>query len=154
MEDFFKERWEQKADEEVGEHIDEEIASPETESEHYERTEGVKIYKEIEKQSAHDDATRSMFSELNKSILRYYRAILDLQRARHSNEDREEVSEADKNRRVNHDLVIGDLNTLSRYVDKQGLDNEWRRMVGLDRKQVTDWVKNVAPYISNKRKII
>ena len=47
--------------------------------------------------------------------------------------------EVDRQRTAAHDAVIDAVNILSRSMAKAGLDNEWRRVLGDDRKDIGDF---------------
>jgi hypothetical protein len=47
--------------------------------------------------------------------------------------------EVDRQRTAAHDAVIDAINILSRSMAKAGQDNEWRRVLGDDRKVIGDF---------------
>lgn len=51
----------------------------------------------------------------------------------------EERREVDARRTAVHNAFIDALNILSRAMKKAGLDNEWRRLLGDDRKEIGDF---------------
>ena len=147
MDEFLNEAWKNKAIHEVGEDISEGLATPEMELERYEKTPAVKIYELIKEQTGQDEVTRDLFKELRESVLHYYSSIVKLEKTVAMDYNKEAVEAADDARRYAHNALIDSLNIISRYVGKLGLDNGWRSVIGLERTKVTDWVKDVAPYI-------
>ena len=151
IQNFFSHLWERKAESEKGHDIEEEIqeslATPEDEYHRYEETAEVGTYNLIERQASLDSNTKELFSQLTKGILDYYRTMSNLERVVLTDGTNDEISKSDQARRFAHDALIDTLNALSRYMGKEGLDNEWRSVIGLERTQVTNWVKRVAPYL-------
>ncbi|MFA7252342.1 MAG: DUF3232 domain-containing protein [Candidatus Paceibacterota bacterium] len=159
MEPFLRESWNRKSDAEVGilgkptDSNDEGILSPEVEVEQYEQTAQVKMYQAIEKAASKDEIANKLFCDLKESIVRYYNSVLASEHAQKKESDmetstyQEQINKAEDSRTRAHDTVIGNLNALSRRFGVLDIDNEWRRVVGLERKQVTKWVEKVAPYI-------
>jgi hypothetical protein len=148
IEDFFNDLWKIRADREKGHEIDdEEILSATQEQSIYEDTSEVAIYRKLEEQSLFNDDYKQLFSQMRKGILDYYRSMTTLERVILAGGSNEEISQYDQMRRFSHNSLIDTLNAMSRYCWKNGLDNEWRSMIGLERTKVTDWVKKVAPYL-------
>jgi len=151
IENFFSQLWERKVKGEKGDEIDEDIqenlTSPEDDSAKYEETPEVKVYKLIQEQSSFDDNTKELFGQLTRGVLDYYKTMSELERTVLTEGTNDEISKSDQARRFSHNALIDTLNAMSRYVGKNGLDNQWRSVIGLERTQVTDWVKKVAPYL-------
>jgi hypothetical protein len=147
--DFFGESWERKAKAEKGHEVPDEdrLATPEEELAQYDESPEISTYKNIESQSSFDNNSRELFSQVTRGILDYYRTMTALERVIAADGTNEEVHNADQIRRVAHDSLISTLNAMSRYFGTNGLDNEWRSVIGLERTQVTTWVKKVAPYL-------
>lgn len=147
---FLNESWNRLATDRTNPHTDdvceEEPVMPEIEIEKLEKNEQVRIYKVIEQQSGYDENTQTLFADLKEGIRRYYKTIAILENAK-LEQDTKKIEDAELARTRAHDMVISNLNALSRYVGKHNLDNDWRSMVGLGRKQVTRWVMNILPYI-------
>ena len=151
IQNFFSKLWERKAESEKGHEIEEDIQesllSPEIEYKKYDETKEVDLYKQIEKQAVFDDNTKELFCQITRGILDYYKTMSELERVTISDGTNEEISKSDQARRFAHNALIDNLNALSRYTGKMGLDNEWRSVIGLERTQVTEWVKRVAPFL-------
>lgn len=149
--DFFSQLWGEKAESERGSETEDiegaEGVSSEDELHKYEKTAEVGIYKMLEEQSSFDGNTKELFKQLTKGILDYYRSMTVLERVVLDGGVNEEISKSDQARRFAHNALIDTLNALSRYFGSKGLDNEWRSVIGLERTQVTNWVKKVAPYL-------
>jgi hypothetical protein len=73
--------------------------------------------------------------------------IDNLSLVRANGADLETVSQADRMRSIAHDALISNLNIMSRYCAKLGIDNEWRFVLGLDRKQITAWAREIFPIV-------
>lgn len=151
IEDFFKDAWGKTSEREKGHGIEDDsqefLLSPENEYYKYEGTKEVDLYRQIEKQADFDDNTKELFNQITRGVLDYYRTMSELERVTISDGSNEEISKSDQARRFAHNALIDNLNALSRYTGKSGLDNEWRSVIGLERTQVTEWVKKVAPYL-------
>ena len=80
MDNFLNELWHNTAENEVGEIPADELASEEMQIERYDKTSGVKIYKLIKKQAESDEVAKGLLKSLNENIIRYYKAIAELER--------------------------------------------------------------------------
>jgi hypothetical protein len=107
----------------------------------------VEIYKLMEKISAGNPDLQALFDDIKDSVLRYIETIDKLSLSRERGDDQDMIIESDSRRTQAHEVLISNLNILSRLCSKLGLDNEWRSMIGLDRKQVTDWALDIFPLI-------
>jgi hypothetical protein len=86
---------------------------------------------------------KKLFNELNKDIAGYIRAIAILEKRKIEGEMTATHS-ADTLRRQAHTRLIDSLNILSRAMKAAGLDNSWRSVVGLSRKDATRWAWKIA----------
>jgi hypothetical protein len=104
----------------------------------------LRVYESIKNQiaSLDNDTTKSrlekLFLALQKSILNYTIAIDRLSKHK-LNGKLDAIENADKRRSITHNVLIDDLNILSRQFDEAGLDNSWRADVGSDRRDITKW---------------
>ncbi len=57
---------------------------------------------------------------------------------------------ADRSRTAAHDQLIGDLNALSDAFRRSRLDNSWRKSIGSERTQVTEWALTVGKLLTTK----
>jgi hypothetical protein len=100
---------------------------------------------EIEESSRRDEIMKELFADFLKGLLRYIFTIDSLSLARiNGKESRKVMGEADKNRRIAHEAWISDVNALSRYFVKLGIDNSWRNVLGSTRDEQTGWALSVA----------
>lgn len=147
MDPFLNELWQNETEGETGYVAEEELTSPEAEEKRHEHSPSIKVFELLKQETSHDEMLGRLFTGLRTSILHYYRAIIELERARAMGEDKKSVEGSDRTRSLTHNTVIDNLNILSRYMRKLDIDNSWRSVIGLERIQVTNWVKEVAPYI-------
>ena len=138
--DFLGEKWRMKAEHEYSESA--ELKSP--------------IFEEIQSSSLDNPRLESLSVDLQDKILRYSISADRLSMASRNlaigHGDREEVVRADEARRRAHDALIDQLNILSRAFKEEGLPNEWRRKIGLDREEIGAWAFGVAEYLRAKTK--
>jgi len=138
--DFLGEKWKMKAEHEYSESA--ELKSP--------------IFEEIERGSFGNPKLESLFRELEDKILRYSISADRLSKARNEllvgSADKGEIVKADEGRRRAHDALIDQLNILSRAFKEEGLPNEWRRNIGLEREEIGEWAFGVADYLRAKTK--
>lgn len=148
------ELWVDKAKEETGESdAGSELTTPEMDFERFGKTSEVRLFKQIKARAETDPNIAEMVQMLEDSILRYYQTIAELEVVSRTSTDKQIVQSADQARRTAHNTVIDNLNALSRYYGKSGIDNQWRNVIGLERTQVTIWVKSVAPYLISEKQI-
>lgn len=135
--DFLREKWKMKAEHEYSESA--ELKSP--------------IFEEIERGAYGNEKLEKLFKELKEKILRYSISADRLSMIKVENgHGRDDVQAADQARRLAHNAVIDQLNILSRAFKEDGLSNEWRRKVGLERGEVGEWAFGVADYLRAKTK--
>ncbi len=60
------------------------------------------------------------------------------------------TEETERNRRLAHEVLIDGVNLLSRQFKEYGLDNEWRRNMGIEREDAGRWGLNIAQLIYRK----
>lgn len=103
---------------------------------------------EMKNTSSKDKVLKGLFVEFLRSLLRYLHTIDTLSLARRSTDDEDNSSKAlaDKNRRIAHDSWMSDVNALSRYYAKLGIDNSWRNVIGFNRTEQTNWALSVSSF--------
>ena len=115
-----------------------------------EKAHAVGIFDRLVGISKHDDISKEIFDSILGSIFNYIKAMDSLTKRKLEMESgestRHEREEADVARGRAHDALIAILNGYSRYCNRKGIDNDWRSMIGLDRKMVTRWVLAVSEY--------
>ena len=128
MENFLKELWQRRAEEESS----------------VKKTDrDVRIYfgikSTIEKATEAREQLEDLLQRVEVAVLRYTKSMdtLSLKKLREDNV--EAVATADYVRTLAHNTVIDELNLLSRQFQARGLDNTWRSDIGLDRGDVTRW---------------
>lgn len=150
---FLKESWQRKAEGEKG------LNTEENTPVGYEKD--IKIFYELKKTindlsgmdlNPEDEGNlRVMYHEVLDGAQKYVARILGYNKAKNKERiDREEMAEADDNRTKAHDALIDNLNALSRYMRKLGIDNSWRRDIGIDRKEVQRWAQNVMYHLQER----
>jgi hypothetical protein len=143
-EPFLRERWGEIAEK----NIQESTPQPEI-------PRAVSTYLSIEEQinSLPDDPEKikleKLFATLNESILSYLIAIdrLTIHKLEGS---LDKIENAEIRRKLTHNVLIDNLNILSRQFAAAGLDNSWRSDVGSDRRDITRWVLAVAECVRGK----
>lgn len=143
FEPFLNESWGDLAKHEEGHDFDE-IYTKEEEK-------ALNVYQEIKKLRNHDETSKALVKDLEDSVIRYVGAVDKLSSSRIRKEDPKETENADRARRSAHEALISNLNILSRYCVKNGLDTNWRNVVGSHRNQVRDWALNVSTRIIKER---
>lgn len=113
----------------------------------------IDAYLDMEKNSKFDLNTNQLFKDVQKSVLTYITKIDRLTETKLKGAEPKIREGDDHSRKLAHDSLIDSLNALSRYYKKNNLDNEWRRVVGSHRSEVTQWAKNVVGFI-NKHSLI
>ena len=143
-EPFLSERWGEIAEK----NIQENTPQPEV-------PRAISAYLSIEEQinSFPDDSEKvkleKLFTALNESLLSYLIAIDRL--AIHKLDGSvDKIENAEIRRKLTHNVLIDNLNILSRQFAAAGLDNSWRSDVGSDRRDITRWVLAVAEHVRGK----
>ncbi len=136
---FLKERWEEKRRDELAE------ISPEQ----AQREKDLDIYLDLRKKTAEDPGLSAALVNIEKAAVRYRATVnaFSKERMGDSEKDPAALKESDDYRRLAHEVMIGEINVLSRLFRKTGLDNEWRRDIGLEREDAGRWALNVAGLI-------
>lgn len=131
--------------EQVGGGIDpqKEKESQKKEAERY----GVGIILLMKKQSEKDETAKELFIDIMKAASNYIGTVDKHSESIIKKEGPDEIERVGVVRTRSHDALIDALNIYSRYCRKNGLDNKWRKMVGLDREEITHWVLNVASLV-------
>lgn len=118
--------------------------------------EDIKIFEKIEKLShappkeAPDDIKELIpeyFDAVLQSVQNYNESILDFDEGKKWDIDREDMNRLDNVRKTTHDGLISNLDTLTFFFEKAGLDKSWRSSVGLHRSEVQRWAQNVMLYL-------
>ena len=125
--------------------IEHDVAQIKTE----EKSEAQMIYQSIEQLIDKDDDLKGLFHDVKRSIVKYIIAIDRLSEERLSDRANDSTGEIDRARTVAHEALITNLNILSRECQKKRVDNKWRSVIGLDRKQITNWALSVYPMIAD-----
>ena len=138
-------RWEEKSRAEQG------LRSPEDEQ----KERDVVLYEMIQKETSGSGKYLAEFLRaVEHAAVRYRESVnrFDHIRARDANraDIRLELEETDRNRYAAHEVLIDSINILSREYKKAGLDNEWRREIGLEREEVGRWGMAIANIIYRK----
>lgn len=143
MDPMFKDSWHDLREHEKGDDFEELSIRQE------ERTN--LAYEQIKGLENHSKMSGILVRDLQEAVVHYIKAIDKLSVAKIKDEDKGEKENADLARRLAHNALIDNLNMLSRYCVKHGLDTSWRKMVGSDRNQVRDWALSVASTVINER---
>ena len=93
---------------------------------------------------------KKLVTGLQRSLLRYIGTIDTLSMSLVTNQSGEEKQAADEARTRAHNALISDLNIISRFCEKNKIDNSWRNVVGSDRKEITLWALAVSPTIKKE----
>lgn len=109
-----------------------------------EKSKALKAYEEILNIKNYGPNAELLVKEVESSALNYLRSIDQLSYSLVAKEERGYQANLDIARKTAHDALISSLNALSRFCHREGIDNKWRRVVGLERTEVTSWVKNIA----------
>lgn len=139
-EPFLREYWEEKAElEKTGQTFTEKAW---------------KIYQTIEEITKDYPELAKFVEDIRLGVLRYGKIIERRNQAIQS-ANREEIETSDQEQRIAHDALIDNLNILSRQCRNNGISNLWRRDIGVERDQVTEWVKRIyqilEPLEENKK---
>ena len=120
------------------------------EEETFKQERAVNIYLDTKLEAEKYPNLNEIFERMEHSVIRYGKSINMLAIvARSENKDKRMLEEIDRNRRLAHNALIDELNLLSRQFRNIGIDNEWRKEIGLDSKTVGGWAYKVAEFISS-----
>lgn len=134
---FLDELWERRAESERGKS--------------YEET-ALQLYLDLKSKSEHNAILEPLFLDVEKSALRYLESMNCLALHHRRDEDIKLIEEADLNRRRAHDVFIDSVNILSREFKRAGLDNSWRRNIGLNRNSVAKWGEQIGVFLIEQAK--
>lgn len=141
---FLRERWEERARSEHAER------TPQEEQ----READIMLYLDIKKQAREGGAhLQGLLVAVERQAVRYRMTVNIWERSRRESIDTKALDafgEAEQNRRFAHNVLMDDVNILSRQCAAVGLDNEWRRRIGLERDDVGRWGLAVAQLIYRK----
>ena len=148
--EFLRRSWQRAANSEQGGRFE---GVPVENEDDIETQEAVRAYREIKSIAEYSDLEliKGHFISFQKTLCRYVASMRRLSLARQNREEAgaDEVEELDKARWTAHNALIDDINILSRYAKKEGLDISWRNMIGNEREQVTDWAERVFKEVEN-----
>ena len=138
---FLRDRWHERSSDETGE-----VSDIETR-----RQKDLELYLDIQ-QRAKDigGSLYKIFQDVERRAVRYRTTINTNTTARMDARKSglvSEFEESDTRQRLAHDALISEVNLLSRQFKEEGLDNEWRREIGLERHDVGRWGATVANLI-------
>lgn len=114
----------------------------------------LEAYQKIKDGSRADPLLKELLGDVQRATARYLIVIADLNglQSRQRGGDtvsRYEIQRADEARRSAHNALIDTINILSRAFAKKGLDNEWRKVIGLSaREEVTHWAIRVGSTVA------
>jgi len=165
---FFRDRWKEKTIEEEG-HLPQHHTVPETEApkeaeeeekeaSEIENKKAVDIYLEMYAAIDDDEELQPLLADLDRAIVHYATASKIYSHSKQELVTGKESAEKDKEesdlaKHLAHNAVISALSALSRaYVKKRGA-NLWRVKIDDgtgDRHRIAKWVKEVAPFVSDK----
>jgi hypothetical protein len=150
---FFREEWDDEAPtQEIQPH--EQLAPEEHDPE---SARALAAYEAMKAGAKGNPVLENLLRDTQDSIARYLIAIARLNEIqsrakRGETVSRYEISGADLARRSSHNGLIDYINALSRAFAKYGLDNEWRKVVGLStREEVTKWAVRVGSTLAADR---
>ena len=115
------------------------------------------ILLEMRGASSINEELQGLFDDVRFSIARYNQTIarlnhIERRMKRNADVSNDEIQNADEARRRAHDALMDNLNILSRGFAKHGLDNHWRKLIGLDaREQVTEWAVHVGEFLAKEK---
>ena len=104
----------------------------------------VGIFEDLETLSERNESIKEYLEDIKNQIIYYVRTIAEMEHLQNNSAAREDIAQIDSTRRIAHDSLITKIDILSRICAKNGLDNNWRDMIGIGREQVTRWAINVA----------
>jgi hypothetical protein len=152
---FFREEWD---DEVPTQEMGPQTASHDsTHEQDPESARALAAYEAMKEGSQSNAVLRELFQEVQESIARYLIAIARLneiqsREKRGETISRYEIQGTDLARRSSHNGLIDHINVLSRAFAKYGLDNEWRKVVGLSaREEVTRWAIRIGSTVAADR---
>ena len=142
---FLSERWEEKSRTEQG------LRSLED----TQKERDIVLYERIQKEIAgSSEHLAGLLRAVERAAIRYRQSVnrFDHVRTRDANraDMQAELEETDRNRRAAHEVLIDSINILSRAYKKAGLDNDWRREIGVEREEVGRWGMAIANIIYRK----
>lgn len=116
-------------------------------------------YEVLKTQCEVDPDLKSLFGSMERSLLSYVETAARHEHQTTRSEFDERITSDDlealgKSRTLSHNVLIDSLNILSRAFAARGLDNTWRKVVGLDhRSQVTAWAIDIAQYLTSDARV-
>lgn len=142
---FLRGRWEERAQHERGEY------TPEEEK----RMQDIMQYIDIHKRAEEAGVPLLKFLEdVERYAIRYQRTINETARmrtdVRQGAAGVDHLTASDQNRKLAHTALVDAVNILSRQFREAGLDNEWRRSIGLERDDVGRWGEAIAAALYRK----
>lgn len=116
-------------------------------------------YQNIKETCEKDPDLMELFNEMESALLNYIKTAAEHEHktARSQIDARilaEDLEELGKARTLSHDVFIDSLNILSRAFASRKLDNNWRKVIGLEnRRQATDWAIDVAQFLTSDERV-
>jgi len=110
-------------------------------------TRELRIYDTIRAVAEKHPQLTKILTDLENSSIRYLQTVDALAKAKVEKESKAIIEERDRARRSAHNVCIDGLNLLSRQFRAAGLDNEWRREIGLDRELIGHWARTVGKHL-------
>ncbi|MEX0918959.1 MAG: DUF3232 domain-containing protein [Candidatus Paceibacterota bacterium] len=108
----------------------------------------VNAYLDMKNAAAGDSQANQLLEDVIAATISYIKKIDKLSEAKLAKDTPTNLEEKDESRRRAHDSLISCLNAFSRYCRNHKIDNQWRRVVGLERKEITEWAKSVIDIIN------
>lgn len=116
-----------------------------------EATRELRIYDKIKTEAEKYPKLIKILTSLENASIRYLQTVDTLAKAKLEKQSKAMIFEYDQARKSAHNVCIDELNLLSRQFLAAGLDNEWRRKIGLDRKLVGCWARAVGEHLVDAR---
>ena len=111
----------------------------------------LRIYDKIKTETEKYPELIKILTSLENASIRYLQTVDALSKAKLEKQSKKIIFEYDRARKLAHDVCIDGLNLLSRQFRAAGLDNEWRREIGLDRELIGYWARAVGGYLVDTR---
>lgn len=107
----------------------------------------LRIYNKIKTEAENHPELMKILTSLENASIRYLQTVDALSKVRIEKESKEIIYVRDQARRLAHNVYIDELNLLSRQFRAAGLDNEWRREIGLDRELAGHWARAIGEHL-------
>lgn len=107
----------------------------------------LRIYDKIKTEAENQPELMKLLTDLENASIRYLQTVYALSKVKAEKRSEGIIFEYDQARKLAHNVCIDELNLLSRQFRAAGLDNEWRRQIGLDRELIGHWARAVGQYL-------